>query len=65
MPQPQSDVLYVYCCPACQHRGAVRLPDDSHDGEAGTCTACGGTVTLEWDGGVTLHPSNPTNTERS
>ncbi len=47
-------VLYVYRCSACRHRGEVRLADDSHDGEEATCAACGGPVTLEWDGGVTL-----------
>lgn len=50
----QRRVLYVYRCQACRHRGEVRLPDDSHDGEAVTCSACGGPVTLEWDGGVTF-----------
>ena len=55
--KPQNErqpVLYVYRCPACRHRGEVWLPDDTHDGEAATCSACGGPVTLEWDGGVTL-----------
>lgn len=51
--EPQR-VLYVYRCPACRHRGEVRLADDSHDGEAAMCSSCGGPVTLEWDGGVTL-----------
>lgn len=50
----QLSVLYVYRCPACRHRGEAHLPDDTHDGEAAKCSACGGPVTLEWDGGVTL-----------
>lgn len=47
-------VLYVYRCPECRHRGEQRHPDDSHDGETTTCSACGAAVKLEWDGGVVL-----------
>lgn len=50
----QGQVLYVYRCPACRHRGEVHLPDDTHDGEATTCSVCGSPALLEWDGGVTL-----------
>ncbi|MGA5726632.1 hypothetical protein ACPCHQ_22110 [Ralstonia thomasii] len=50
----EQTVLYVYNCPACGHRGEQRLTGDSHDGEKSTCQVCGGAVTLEWDGGVTL-----------
>lgn len=49
-----SSVLYVYRCASCGHRGDRHFPDDSHDGEASTCDACGDNVTLEWDGGVRL-----------
>lgn len=49
-----SEVLYVYSCSKCKHRGEQRHADDSHDGEASTCSACGAVVTLEWDGGVTF-----------
>lgn len=47
-------VLYVYKCPACGHRGETHRLGDGHDGEAAKCTVCGGTVILEWDGGVVL-----------
>ncbi|RQU83912.1 zinc ribbon domain-containing protein [Burkholderia cenocepacia] len=47
-----SGVLYVYRCPECGHRGEQHHADDSHDGAASTCSACGAAVTLEWDGGV-------------
>ena len=50
----QPGVLYVYRCVACGHRGDRHFPDDSHDGEAATCDACGDSVMLEWDGGVRL-----------
>lgn len=49
-----SKVLYVHRCSECGHRGEQRQADDSHDGEAATCSACGAAVTLEWDGGVTF-----------
>ncbi|GAA0839802.1 DNA-directed RNA polymerase subunit RPC12/RpoP [Cupriavidus metallidurans] len=54
-------VLYVYRCSACDHRGQVHFDDDTHDGDAGHCSTCHATVTLEWDGGVTLdfEPSKP------
>jgi hypothetical protein len=32
----------------------VHLPDDTHEGEPASCTACGASVVLEWDGGVTF-----------
>lgn len=51
----QSPVLYVYKCAECGNRGEERLPDDSHDGHPSACSACGAAITLEWDGGVTLH----------
>ncbi|MGY6251830.1 hypothetical protein ACXIVK_00100 [Paraburkholderia caledonica] len=51
------EVLYVYKCAACSHRGEQRLDNDLHDGEASTCAICGSAVTLEWDGGVTLETS--------
>lgn len=54
-----SQVLYVYHCSACGHRGNVHLPGDTHDGEAAQCKSCGGPVVLEWDGGVTLHFAPP------
>ncbi|MBN3780488.1 hypothetical protein G3O06_23525 [Burkholderia sp. Ac-20345] len=54
---PDSNVLYVYCCAACNHRGELHLAGDSHNGEARTCTICGGRVTLEWDGGATFETS--------
>ncbi|AZU59759.1 hypothetical protein CFM90_26410 (plasmid) [Ralstonia solanacearum] len=47
-------VLYVYRCAECGHRGEQRLSGDSHDGEESKCNACGSAVMLEWDGGVTL-----------
>ncbi len=47
-------VLYVYKCAECGHRGEQRLDGDSHDGEASTCSFCGAPVALEWDGGVTF-----------
>jgi len=50
----ESQVLYVYRCSACGHRGDVHLPDDTHEGEPASCTACGASVVLEWDGGVTF-----------
>lgn len=50
----QLSVLYVTFCPTCRHCGEAHLRDDTHDGGAATCAACGGPVTLEWDGGVTL-----------
>lgn len=53
-----SNVLYVYRCAACGHRGWVRLADDSHDGESARCDVCGGPVPLEWDGGVTFTGQN-------
>lgn len=52
-------MLYVYACAECGHRGEERLPGDSHDGRPSTCSACGAAVTLEWDGGVTLHADAP------
>ncbi|WP_081059713.1 hypothetical protein [Burkholderia stagnalis] len=54
MQQAQSGVLYVYRCSACQQRGEMRRPDDTHDGERAICPKCGSPVELEWDGGVTL-----------
>jgi DNA-directed RNA polymerase subunit RPC12/RpoP len=50
--EPKGNVLYVYRCAECSHRGEQRLADDSHDDEASTCSVCGATVMLEWDGGV-------------
>jgi predicted nucleic acid-binding Zn ribbon protein len=47
-------VLYVYRCAACGHRDELHLPDDTHDGEATVCVACGAPVRIEWDGGVTF-----------
>ncbi len=47
-------VLYVYKCAECGHRGEQRLDGDSHDGEASICSFCGAPVALEWDGGVTF-----------
>jgi DNA-directed RNA polymerase subunit RPC12/RpoP len=52
-------VLYTYRCAACSHRGDIRLDDDSHDDEEATCSACGATVTIEWDGGVTIERATP------
>lgn len=46
--------LYAYCCSECGHSGEQRHADDSRDGAAPTCSACGAAVTLEWDGGVTF-----------
>jgi predicted RNA-binding Zn-ribbon protein involved in translation (DUF1610 family) len=50
----KGNILYVYRCANCKQRGEVHHPDDSHDGEASTCSSCGAAVTLEWDGGVTF-----------
>ncbi|WP_186027443.1 hypothetical protein [Burkholderia gladioli] len=50
----RSGVLYSYRCPDCKIRKTTRRPDDSHDGAAAQCEMCGGTVELEWDGGVTF-----------
>lgn len=47
-------VLYVYRCAVCGYHGEAHFADDSHDGEATICVACGATVRLEWDGGVML-----------
>jgi predicted nucleic acid-binding Zn ribbon protein len=52
------EVLYVYRCTACGHRAELHLPDDSHDGEATVCAACGASVRIEWDGGVTFENSS-------
>ncbi len=49
-----SRVLYAYRCPKCNYGGEQHHADDSHDGEASTCSACGAAVTLKWDGGVTF-----------
>lgn len=56
---PEAPVLYVYACAECGHRGEERLPGDSHDGRPSACSACGASVILEWDGGVTLHADAP------
>ncbi|MFB0964125.1 MAG: hypothetical protein QMC36_00160 [Patescibacteria group bacterium] len=56
---PEAPVLYVYECVSCGHRGEERLPGDSHDGRPSACLACGASVVLEWDGGVTLHADVP------
>ena len=37
MEKGKAGVRYVYRCFECRHNGEVRLPDDSHDGEAATC----------------------------
>ncbi|AVA37998.1 putative nucleic acid-binding Zn ribbon protein [Cupriavidus metallidurans] len=50
----EGQVLYVYRCPTCGHRGEVHFADDSHDAASHTCASCGGQVSLEWDGGVTF-----------
>jgi len=47
-------VLYVYHCQACGHRGEERLAGDAHDGEESKCHECGSAVSLAWDGGETL-----------
>ncbi len=47
-------VLYVYRCSECKRHGELRLPDDSHDGDASKCEYCFAPVILEWDGGVTF-----------
>lgn len=52
-------VLYVYKCGQCNHRGEVHLPGDQHDGAPHECKACGGKVFLEWDGGVTFDVAPP------
>jgi hypothetical protein len=52
--EPGSKVLYVYRCAACGHHGKIHFEDDSHDGEAGTCSICRVPVIFEWDGGVTF-----------
>jgi transcription elongation factor Elf1 len=49
-----ANVLYVYRCVTCGHRGHAHFADDSHDGEATNCGLCGATVAFEWDGGVDL-----------
>jgi predicted RNA-binding Zn-ribbon protein involved in translation (DUF1610 family) len=58
--EPKGSVLYVYQCAECGHRGEKRMADDSHDGEASTCSACGAAVALEWDGGVTFDSPSAT-----
>jgi len=50
----EDPVLYVYRCTECRHAGEVRLYGDAHDGAPHECSACGGKVFLEWDGGVTF-----------
>ncbi|SOE97634.1 putative regulatory protein, FmdB family [Burkholderia sp. D7] len=52
--EPKGNVLYAYRCEECGHRGEQRLAVDSHDGAESNCPVCGATVTLEWDGGVTI-----------
>lgn len=47
-------VLYVYRCPECDHRGETHLAGDGHEDEAAQCNLCSAAVTLEWDGGVVL-----------
>lgn len=47
-------VLYVYPCSECGQCGDTHLAGDGHEGEVAKCSACGATVTLEWDGGVVL-----------
>lgn len=59
-----AQVLYVYRCSACGVWGEVRLPGDTHDGEAARCRSCGGPVVLEWDGGVTLASTSPPTDDR-
>jgi hypothetical protein len=49
-----NQVLYVYRCSSCGHRGWLHLDDDSHDGGAHDCDLCRAPVVLEWDGGVRL-----------
>lgn len=48
------DVLYVYKCSECGHRGETHLEGDRHDGTGSKCAICTADVTLEWDGGVVL-----------
>jgi predicted nucleic acid-binding Zn ribbon protein len=52
------NVLYVYRCAACGHRGEVHLAGDSQDGESTKCESCSARVTIEWDGGVTFVKSS-------
>jgi hypothetical protein len=47
-------VLYVYKCSECAHRGEAHLAGDGHEGEVAKCSVCGAAVALEWDGGVVL-----------
>jgi predicted nucleic acid-binding Zn ribbon protein len=61
--KPVANVLYVYCCAACGHRGHTHFVDDSHDGESTNCGLCRAPVALEWDGGVTLEPRDSENHE--
>lgn len=49
-----NQVLYVYRCTACGHRGEAHFDDDSHDGKVAVCTFCDAPGQLEWDGGVTF-----------
>ena len=51
-------VLYVYRCLSCGHRGWIHLDDDSHDGGAHDCDVCKTPSVLEWDGGVRLSSGN-------
>lgn len=58
MTQPPQ-VLYVYRCTACGHRGEVRHADDAHEDQAAACASCGAEVRLEWDGGVSFEVNPP------
>ena len=49
-----ANVLYVYHCDSCDYHGSARFADDNHDDAAHICDHCGATVSLEWDGGVSL-----------
>ena len=41
------DVLYVYKCAECDHRGETHFAGDGHEGEMAQCKICGNVVTLE------------------
>ena len=42
-----AEVLYVYRCTSCGHRGEVHFADDSHDGEVMVCASCDCPVRIE------------------
>lgn len=52
--------LFTYHCSACGHDGNLRLEENSQE-VVTACSNCGAEVLAEWDGGVTLTFSRPSN----